>query len=83
MIESCTGCLYDLGGGRDNCCLGVAAECRDGGGYEAWTDETHRNLREAEFPAAPDWHPKDASGMVAAAAGSAATAIHKYEEASK
>lgn len=38
MIESCTGCLYDLGGGRDNCCLGVAAECRDGGGYEAWTD---------------------------------------------
>lgn len=39
MIESCTGCLYDLGGGRDNCCLGVAAECRDGGGYEAWTDE--------------------------------------------
>ncbi len=38
MIESCAGCLYDLGGGRDNCCLGVAAECRDGGGYEAWTD---------------------------------------------
>ena len=38
MIESCEGCLYDLGGGRDNCCLGVAAECRDGGGYEAWTD---------------------------------------------
>ena len=22
MIESCDGCLYDLGGGRDNCCLG-------------------------------------------------------------
>lgn len=39
MIESCGGCLYDLGGGRDNCCLGVAAECRDGGGYEAWTSE--------------------------------------------
>ena len=39
MIESCEGCLYDLGGGRDNCCLGVAAECRDGGGYEAWTDK--------------------------------------------
>lgn len=39
MIESCTGCLYDLGGGRDNCCLCVAAECRDGGGYEAWTSE--------------------------------------------
>ncbi|MBQ8507200.1 MAG: hypothetical protein IJ466_07225 [Clostridia bacterium] len=34
--ESCTGCRYDLGGGRDNCTLCVAAECRDGGGFEAW-----------------------------------------------
>lgn len=47
MIESCTGCLYDLGGGRDNCCLGVAAECRDGGGYELWeekNDEFEANM---------------------------------------
>ena len=35
--DSCSGCLYDLGGGRDNCLLGVAPECRDGGGFEAWT----------------------------------------------
>ncbi len=35
--ESCEGCFYDLGGGRDNCTLGVASECRDGGGFEAWT----------------------------------------------
>lgn len=32
----CRKCLYDLGGGRDNCRLGVASECRDGGGYEAF-----------------------------------------------
>ena len=37
MHDSCRGCLYDLGGGRDNCLLGVAPECRDGGGFEAWT----------------------------------------------
>lgn len=36
MIESCTGCLYDLGGGRDNCRLNLSYECRDGGGFEAW-----------------------------------------------
>lgn len=36
--ESCDGCLYDLGGGRDNCMLNVAYECRDGGGFEAWTE---------------------------------------------
>ena len=33
---SCVGCDYDLGGGRDNCLLNVAFECRDGGGFEAW-----------------------------------------------
>lgn len=33
---SCAGCDYDLGGGRDNCTLCVAAECRDGGGFEAY-----------------------------------------------
>ena len=39
--ESCDGCLYDLGGGRDNCMLNVAYECRDGGGFEAWTAKEH------------------------------------------
>ena len=39
LHESCDGCLYDLGGGRDNCLLNVAHECRDGGGFEAWENE--------------------------------------------
>lgn len=34
--ESCRGCVNDLGGGRDNCLLNVAYECRDGGGFEAY-----------------------------------------------
>lgn len=34
--ESCTGCKYDLGGGRDNCRMNVAYECRDGGGFELY-----------------------------------------------
>lgn len=34
--DSCAGCRYDLGGGRDNCRLNLAYECRDGGGFEAW-----------------------------------------------
>lgn len=34
--ESCDGCKHDLGGGRDNCRLNLAYECRDGGGFEAW-----------------------------------------------
>lgn len=34
--RSCEGCQYDLGGGRDNCLLCVAHECRDGGGFEAY-----------------------------------------------
>ena len=35
-LESCDGCKHDLGGGRDNCRLNLAYECRDGGGFEAW-----------------------------------------------
>lgn len=34
--DSCAGCRHDLGGGRDNCRLNLAYECRDGGGFEAW-----------------------------------------------
>ena len=34
--NSCEGCKNDLGGGRDNCRLNLAFECRDGGGFEAW-----------------------------------------------
>lgn len=34
--KSCAGCRHDLGGGRDNCRLNLAYECRDGGGFEAW-----------------------------------------------
>lgn len=34
--ESCDGCKHDLGGGRDNCRLNLAYECRDGGGFELW-----------------------------------------------
>ena len=37
--ESCDGCMYDLGGGRDNCRLNLSYECRDGGGFEAWEHE--------------------------------------------
>ena len=37
--ESCAGCRHDLGGGRDNCRLNLAYECRDGGGFEAWEPE--------------------------------------------
>lgn len=33
--------MYDLGGGRDNCMLNVAYECRDGGGFEAWEAQEH------------------------------------------
>lgn len=44
--ESCTGCHYDLGGGRDNCLLCVAHECRDGGGFEAWKPK--KELKSAE-----------------------------------
>lgn len=33
---SCAGCRHDLGGGRDNCDIDVAYECRDGGGFELW-----------------------------------------------
>lgn len=44
MIDGCTGCLYDLGGGRDNCCLGVAAECPyAGGGSECIEKQLHRD----------------------------------------
>lgn len=39
--DSCDGCMYDLGGGRDNCLLNVAYECRDGGGFEAWEAQEH------------------------------------------
>ena len=34
--DSCAGCRHGLGGGRDNCRLNLAYECRDGGGFEAW-----------------------------------------------
>lgn len=34
MEKSCETCKYDLGGGRDNCDLNVAFECRDGGVYQ-------------------------------------------------
>lgn len=37
MHDSCDGCRYDLGGGRDNCTENVSQECRDGGGFEHWT----------------------------------------------
>lgn len=37
--KSCDGCRHDLGGGRDNCRLNLAYECRDGGGFEAWEPE--------------------------------------------
>lgn len=37
--DSCDGCKHDLGGGRDNCRLNLAYECRDGGGFEAWEAE--------------------------------------------
>ena len=37
MERSCETCIYDLGGGRDNCTENVAYECRDGGGFEHWT----------------------------------------------
>lgn len=36
MAESCKGCKHDLGGGRDNCSMNVAYECRDGGGFELY-----------------------------------------------
>lgn len=45
--DSCEGCEYDLGGGRDNCMLNVAFECRDGGGFEAWKP---RKRTESEQP---------------------------------
>ena len=43
--ESCDGCRYDLGAGRDNCTLCVAAECRDGGGFEAWKAKDPANIQ--------------------------------------
>ena len=36
MAESCEGCKWDLRGGRDNCRINLAFECRDGGGFEAY-----------------------------------------------
>lgn len=36
MHDSCEGCRYDLGGGRENCLINAEYECRDGGGYELW-----------------------------------------------
>lgn len=40
--ENCKGCVHDLGGGRDNCLLNVAYECRDGGGFEAYETVTDK-----------------------------------------
>ena len=48
--NSCEGCKNDLGGGRDNCCLNLSFECRDGGGFEAWEPE------DAEPDQAPEAH---------------------------
>lgn len=36
---SCEGCRHDLGGGRDNCRINEAFECRDGGGFELYEAE--------------------------------------------
>lgn len=36
MHDSCEGCRYDLGGGRENCRINAEYECRDGGGFELW-----------------------------------------------
>lgn len=48
--NSCKGCKNDLGGGRDNCRLNLAFECRDGGGFEAYEPE------DAEPDQAPEAH---------------------------
>ena len=39
MHDSCDGCRYDLGGGRENCRINAEYECRDGGGFELWDAE--------------------------------------------
>ena len=53
--ESCDGCKHDLGGGRDNCRLNLAYECRDGGGFELWEanedEPDHEPEREAHSTA--------------------------------
>lgn len=36
MHDSCDGCRYDLGGGRENCRINAEYGCRDGGGFELW-----------------------------------------------
>ena len=46
--DSCAGCRHDLGGGRDNCRLNLAYECRDGGGFEAWDAEEEATSEDKE-----------------------------------
>ena len=35
IYRCCETCLYDLGGGYNNCRINLEAECAEGG-YEAW-----------------------------------------------
>lgn len=36
--STCDGCRHDLGGGA--CKINLEAECREGGGFEAWTSQS-------------------------------------------
>lgn len=51
--DSCAGCRHDLGGGRDNCRLNLAYECRDGGGFEAWEPEEEAQDQAPEAHSTP------------------------------
>lgn len=40
--SSCDGCIHYLGGG---CCrINAEAECREGGGFELWENESHESV---------------------------------------
>lgn len=49
----CEGCRHDLGGG---CCrINLEAECREGGGFEAWEPKESPAAQPGRFENAVKW----------------------------
>ena len=72
--DSCAGCIYDLGGG---CCrINLEDECREGGGFEAWTDEKPVEVVDGHIVM---WVPYLDSAMVPSAEGHKARRETKIE----